>query len=77
MSEALDDSERGVVAGLLRSAIRKLERNMVASRNKWGDEYDSAANLARLALLESSYSKLHGDPAQIANRGAQPAPDSA
>lgn len=65
------ENEAGVVAGLIRGAIRKLERNAASSRTKYGDEYDSSAHDSRRAILRSAYEALGRDPDGISQKGGQ------
>lgn len=66
----LDDfteHEEGVMAGLVRDALRKVERNRASAQRKWGADYDPTAHDQRDALLRSAYAKLGGDPDRITN----------
>lgn len=61
-------NEHGILPGLIRDAIRKAERNRVSMVKKFGDEARHEALDERIAILESIYQKLGGDPARITNR---------
>lgn len=54
----LTESERGVVLGLIRMAIKKVARNREGARRLFGSEYDPAQHDQRLALLENAKGKL-------------------
>lgn len=64
----LTEDERNVLAGLLRSDVRKTERGIEQGRRKWGDQFDDRPNRSRIALLERCYRKLGGTPSRITNR---------
>lgn len=64
----LSTGERGVLAGLIRMAIRKSERSSMRQRAVYGHEYDPTRHEDKVALLEGVYRKLGGDPSQITNR---------
>ena len=68
MHVELTGNERNVLAGLLRSDVRKTERGIEQGRRKWGAEYDDRPNRSRIALLEECYRKLGGAPERITNR---------
>lgn len=68
-SDPLTDNEAGMLAGLVRVQIRKVERNKTGARKLFGDEYDPARHDDRLELLEGMYRKLGGDPERLSNRG--------
>lgn len=63
-----DADETGVAQMLVRSQIRKIERNMQGGRAKFGPDYDGRRHTEKLAMLEQMYRKLGGDPASISNR---------
>lgn len=63
-------SEIGVMAGLVRAAIRKGDSGRAHQIQKYGEKADLTAINGRLELLESIYRKLGKDPRNIASRGA-------
>ena len=54
----LTENERGIVLGLIRSAIKKVARNREGARRLFGAEYDPTQHDQRLALLENAKGKL-------------------
>jgi hypothetical protein len=69
--EALTTAEKGVLAGLVRVQIRKVERNKRGAARLFGDEYDPTQHEEKLELLEGAYRRLGGDPARITGRGGE------
>ena len=69
--EALSAAEKGVLAGLVRVQIRKVERNKRGAAKLFGDEYDPTQHDAKLELLEGAYRHLGGDPTRITGRGGE------
>jgi len=70
-NDVLPDAEKGVLAGLVRVQIRKVTRNKRGAKKLFGDEYDPSKHDAKLALLESAYRGLGGDPERITGRGGE------
>ncbi len=67
-SAGLSEDEQGLLAGLVRVAIRKTEKNQVGAHKLFGDEYDPTRHTKRIAFLEGIYRKLGKDPKGITNR---------
>ena len=67
-SAGLSEDEQGLLAGLVRVAIRKTEKNRVGASKLFGDEYDPTKHEKRIAFLEGIYRKLGKDPKGITNR---------
>lgn len=61
------EHETSVLLGLLRSDLRKRDRNKKANEARWGDDYDDTALHARVAVLVSCYRKLGAEPMNITN----------
>lgn len=65
MVVALTGHERGVLASLIRVAIRKRERALVDGAARFGNDWDPTRTQARLNLLTGLYGRLGGDPDRI------------
>lgn len=61
----LNPYEAGVVASLVRVAIRKRERSLQAGSRQFGDQWDPTRVQARLDLLTGLYERLGRDPNRI------------
>ena len=61
----LSPTHRAIVAGLVRTAIRKADRGRAALERKYGESYDPSRSDSRIVLLEEIYRAIGGDPENI------------
>jgi hypothetical protein len=54
----LTENERGILLGLIRSAIKKVAKNRAGAKRLFGSAYDPTQHDARMALLENAKGKL-------------------
>jgi hypothetical protein len=64
----LTEAEAGLIAAMVRSAIRKAEKNQRNGEAKFGKDWDPTGGEARIALLEGLYRKVGKTPGSITNR---------